>query len=100
MKTNRISLISALVIFSCGVAFGVITSSSPTVAQPLAEAPPRDAKEVATPIVAVAPAAGPIGRFQIVTWNTSSNHGFYLLDTATGEVWHAYTNGRLTSIKR
>ncbi len=103
MKSTRIPPIAAIAIFLCGAACGVITSNTPTVAQIEAEAP---AQPIPAPVAAPQPAApaaaapGPIGRYQIAAYATSSNYGCYLLDTTTGDVWHATSGSRMRAVPK
>jgi hypothetical protein len=43
------------------------------------EAPLKEAESVKK-------VGGEIGRFQISTWSTEKRHGYYVLDTTTGEI--------------
>jgi hypothetical protein len=36
-------------------------------------------------------------KYQISSWGSSGNHGAYLIDTQTGEVWSVESTGRMRS---
>lgn len=68
---------AALVIFFCGLALGVMFFGNPAVAQ--------------------TGSTSAAGRYQISAYAGSTNagvgHGCYLVDTATGQVWHTRLGG-------
>ena len=42
--------------------------------------------------------AASIGRYQVAAFGKDGNHGYYLLDTATGELWSNYRDSKPSRI--
>ena len=42
--------------------------------------------------------AASIGRYQVAAFGKDGNHGYYILDTATGELWSNYRDGKPSRI--
>ncbi len=77
MKTHKIPA-SLIALSVCILAYFAVTTTAQETA--------RDSAKT-----------GDVGRFQVSAWSYSgserstSNHGAYIIDTATGKLWHSYT---------
>lgn len=50
--------------------------------------PLADREAMRGPALLPASAASSAGRYQLAAYNTSSQYGYYIVDTTTGRVWH------------
>jgi hypothetical protein len=94
MTTNRFRVVTLLTALAGTIGFSALMRPDPIQAQAPA----------AAPAVVPAVAALPVGRYQVSAYSGSTadglNPGCYVIDTATGKVWHTRVGAGVVEVTK
>jgi hypothetical protein len=90
MTTNRFRMATLLIALGGAIGFSALMRPDPSQAQ--------------APAVAPAAAPLPVGRYQVSAYSGSTadglNPGCYVIDTATGKVWHTRVGAGVVEVTK